>query len=259
MKINQIPGAAKYVIRNEYKRAGFLGVLKRIIFYPLKKYDLYIGRERLGKNKKFVECIKNKKVLILGSGPSIKDLKKIPKDVVILTCNSGPKILTNKKIDREIDVYYLPREAYWDYIGRGMDLKDLLKGHKIKHFISDFNIDEGHYILKDNTLNNYYLKKLISPMKLSNMLKRLNLPGGYSSGIRLLQYALYFGAKEVYLIGMDGGFGHHFWAKDKGGYKFPHAKSDQEVIKILSKKYKNIFSASKNSPATNFVKYKKLR
>jgi uncharacterized Rossmann fold enzyme len=225
-------------------------------YYPrvfiLERY-LYLTHRALLK-----KLIENKKVLIIGSGPSAQELERIPTDVSILTCNKGSRLFVEKNFNREIDLFLCHRSATDDY----KDIEDLLPQIRVHIFITD----DLNYIrkkeklnrtyvtlLRDYNNNNYYLKRLIKPCNLKQI-KASHLLGT-SSGMRLLQYALFFGAKEIYLIGIDLGDVRYFWGKEEGSTKGQHVEIDESFLKIVAKKYKNIYSLSRKNPITKFVTY----
>ena len=205
------------------------------------------------------KLIRGKRVLIIGSGPSAKNLKKIPDDVLVFTCKLAVKLFAEKNLGK-IDLYF----NYGSAIKRDYD-------HLIKYFpktkVGFFLTDDIDYVktkkeffskvpqlISDSGQNNYYLKRLIKPYNINQIMGRSLAPHA-SSGMRLLQYALFFKAKEIYLIGVDLGNSGHFYG---GKFKWRHQDIDENFMKIVSKKYKNIYSASKNSPITKYIKYKKL-
>jgi len=236
------------------------------IFWPLRvikirflnKIGYDISRE-IPEIKKFIE---NHRVLILGSGPSAKDLKNLGnKKIKLFTCNASPKILQKKEIKKKISLYLCTGDVLFaDYKDR--DLLSLFQKTPPEVFITDskrriektgkINMDKVIFV-KDCNSNNFYLKRLISPKKINQI--KGNSFATTSSGVRLLQYALYFGAKEIYLLGIDGGMGNYYWGgKNEGN----HQEIDNNFLEIISKKYKNIYSASKSSPITKYFPYKRL-
>ena len=218
----------------------------------------------LKRNAKLNSIIKNQRVLIIGSGPSANDLKYIPHDVKILTCNIGPRLLLNKQINREIDIYFSGKGS----LGKAHESEgviDLLSKFKINLFVF-FNRKtiKKHGQLKkfyaqcatDKGNNYYYLTKLIKPQKIEDIMGVAASNYKTSSGVRLLQYALFFKAKEIYLIGIDSNEEGYFWGKTN---VHKHHVIDKNFIEVVSKKYNNIFSASENSPIVRYVKYKPLQ
>ncbi len=160
------------------------------------------------KNKKIFEnLIKGGRVLIICSGPSVNDLdlNKIPGDVRIFSCKRAPCIFLNKEEDKIIDLYI----NYIDKFKVDENLEDFIKKLKINIFVIDKtsfiknNKELRNYqqLVQDSENNDYYLKKLIKPHNI-NKIKGSSLDKT-SNGMRLLQYALYFKAKEIYIVSID--------------------------------------------------------
>jgi hypothetical protein len=215
------------------------------------------------RNLRLSKIIKNQRVLIVGSGLSANELNAIPSDVKILTCNIGPRLLLDKKINRVIDIYWCAKGVL-DGDHKNEGAIDLLSKLKINLFIScnssllkEYSCLEKTYshFIKDKGKNNYYLKKLIKPHTIEEIEDSFYHNKKTSTGLRLLQYALYFKAKEIYLIGIDINEEGYFWGR-KNVYK--HLIIDKNFIKIVSKKYNNIYSASETSPIVRYVNYKPL-
>lgn len=222
------------------------------------KWDKLVLRYYLKKT------IKNKKVLIIGSGPSASDLTDISSDIVVLTCNHSLSIL--KKLNKkEIDLHL----TYYQYFKENKNNLKLLNGFKIKKLVIDrvtsnlFKFSEK--ILIDNCRSNYFLKKIIKSKKFRKQIEKLNhnyvvgnkmaVPWN-STGMRLLQYAIFFKAKEIYLAGIDSDNSGHYYDKKKE--KRAHLEIDHLFIKTVIKKNHNIYLASSTSPLKKYLKFKKV-
>jgi hypothetical protein len=219
------------------------------------------------KNSRLLKgIINNERILIIGSGYSAAELKKIPDNVRIFTCNAGLKLFIDNNIGKRIDLFLCRRDLmkddyrFEDRYVRGL----LLKTSELKIKSNIFVIDDISCVKEDNELkglyanlifdfneNNYYLKRLIKPYRIREI--KGSSVSHASSGIRLLQYALYFKAKEIYLIGIDLCESEYFWGREK---IHRHKDIDEDFIKVVSKKYNNIFSLSKNSPVNRYIKYR---
>ena len=203
--------------------------------------------------------IKNRRVLIVGSGPSASELDGIPNDVLIFTCNRGLMLFPETSLKRRVDLYLCQTggmtDTYADIEALVMRVKTNLFLINKPGFIKRKRSMEGAYsrIVEDKVQYNYYLRRLIKPYTLSQ------IKGQYaaftSSGMRLLQYALFFQAKEIYLIGVDVDHSGYFWKKKNIHW---HLDIDREFIRIVSQKYKNVYSASQSSPISTYLKYKRL-
>ncbi len=194
-----------------------------------------------------------KKILILGTAPSAQELQtlSIPKNVLVMTCNAGLSLWTQVSSSREIAVY----------ICSGNKLqKNLTEEHlyktPIRTIISGFvewnerknalRLPRPRIIPYDGPWGDFYVRKLLSPYAFQH---RKTI----SAGLRLLLYALYFGAAEVYLLGIDLSHQGYFWG---GENKQKHLAVDLDFLKICSQKYKNIYSVSSTSPVTQIIPHK---
>ena len=108
------------------------------------------------------------------------------------------------------------------------------------------------HILQNNNSDNYYLRSLIKPHAVKDIMGNSILPWT-SSGMRLLQYALFFGAKEIYVTGLDLGRGGYSWGRSN---HWCHEDIDENFVKIISKKYRNVYSLSAKSPIAKYIRVK---
>lgn len=207
------------------------------------------------------KIIHGKRILILGSGPSAVEFRNLPSnmdDVLVFTCNAGLRILKEKKFGRKVDLYLSRIKALSvDY----PDTQELLGEVPCRTFI----MDEPSFVkkspvpttgyerlIRDHQKDGYYLKKLIKPRRLEQVVA--DDVTWTSAGLRLLQYSLYFGAKEIYLLGIDLGDDGYFW-----GQRFIHKHAiDYNFMKIVSQDHDNVFSASENSTITQYIPYRSL-
>jgi hypothetical protein len=212
--------------------------------------------------------IKGKKVLILGSGTSLNDLKNIPKDVLVFTCNSSFIIPFKKGLLNRIDLYLVKDETinfyknkrntniiFW--LKRFSNIKNIIINNDLQlKFAYDFEL-KNTKVMKDIIHNNFYAISFIYPQRIWKFFNNwLYGARESSSGIRLLQYALYFKAKEVYLIGVDCAGGYAWDSKIDAS---PHKDFDNPFCELISKKYNNVFSVSKDSPIIKYFKFKGLK
>ena len=211
--------------------------------------------------------IENKRVLIIGSGPSASELEEITDDMVVLTCKRAPRLFEDKKISRSIDLFLCCKNT----IRRNNSIEDMLQKIKTNLLV----IDDLRYarsrkklrgsysrLIADDAKDNFYLKRLIEPHRLQEFRSNPPIYNGspkmlqhVSSGVRLLQYALYFKANEIYLIGVDLNNEGYFWGEPK---KQKHLEIDRFFLSVVSKKYKNVYSLSKTSPILKYLPYKSL-
>ena len=220
-------------------------------------------------NALLTKLIKNQRVLILGSGPSASELSSIPEDVKVFTCNASPKLLLDKKIVREIDLlFFIKSKVSKSLLIDGLPvektkaIEELLCRSKIKLVVT--NKPEHAQRLKnskrldftclfDDGRDPYYLNHLLQPNSVESIRGSSPLPWT-STAIRLLQYALFYGAKEIYVVGIDFGDGGYFWGPNPNEWRHPDI--DENFVKIIALKYDNMYSLSRSSPMTKYIKYK---
>lgn len=192
--------------------------------------------------------IKGKKVLIISSGLSARKLNRVPEGFLVFTCNRGVKLLNDIKFKGTIDLYFSPADCLENY----KEIGENLQSAKIKIFIIDnlnyiknrpFLKKNCQRLLQDDFANNRYLRSLISGLERIDRLKGSSLPWT-SSGMRLLQYALYFKAKEIYLIGFDLDTEGYF---DGQPNQSDHIDIDNNLMRVLVGKYNNIYSLTKGA------------
>lgn len=204
--------------------------------------------------------IQNKKVLIIGSGPSASDIEWIPENMVVMTCNAGLRFFTERKPDHSIDLYFCNKAK----MEREKDISKLLQQLRVKVFISR-NVDyvrsqpdlRGSFftLLHDDSTDPYYLNRLIRPHRVQDI--QGNCQATWTStGIRLVQYALYFGAREIYLAGLDYGVDGYFWGPKPTPWGHPDI--DENFIKVVSKKFPHLYSASPNSGMSRYLPYREM-
>ena len=193
--------------------------------------------------------IKGKRVLVIGSGLSARKLNRIPEGFLVFTCNRGIKLLNDIKFNGTIDLYISPADCLENY----REIGENLQSAKIKIFI----IDNLYYIknrpflkktcqclLQDDFTSNRYLRSLIPGLERLGKLKGSSVPWT-STGMRLLQYALYFKAKEIYLIGLDLDTNGYFDGQQN--LLYDHVDIDNNVMRLWLEKYNNIYSLTKGA------------
>jgi hypothetical protein len=212
--------------------------------------------------------INDKRVLIIGSGPSARDLAHIPEDVLVFGCNMSPQaLLYSPNPGRAVDLYIGNIEAFRCY---GGSIEQLLRTIPIRYFLSrdpkwvraHSDIVQPHYVLRDRstTAESYYLKRLgmhrASP--LTGILRSSRTPWT-STGIALLQYALVYGAQEIYLIGIDLDCrGYAFTPGTPVRYQSHHMMIDHAVAALCAHRHQHIFCASPYSPLTRLFPHRSV-
>ena len=212
---------------------------------------------RLHDRSLLTRMIAGQRVLIVGTGPSAAELESIPEDVKIFTCKDGLSLFAKRAERRRIDVYSCIRsrlqgelrlpellERTRPRILMSNDLQYVRCRRDLRGLYSSLAYDAG----EDNDI----LRKLIEPLSIDDICGNALRPK-ISSGMRLLQYAIYFGAREVYLIGIDFGRNGYVWGQRRHDRPWNHADIDENFISTLSAKHHNVFSLSSTSPIAEYI------
>ncbi len=205
------------------------------------------------------KLLAGRRVLIVGAGPSASELPHVPADTAVLTCNSSLKLFAERGRPR-VDLYYFhKRQGLWKTSG----LQELIKNIEIGIFISNLpklvriarasqrRFHDRPDAFVDSNRNNFYLKRLLGPRHI----RPVNGIHWTSAGVRLLQYALYFKAREIFLIGIDQSDG-YFWGEKKR--EQVEQGFEQSVLDEFSKRFSNVFSLSEKSPITRYFPFRSL-
>jgi hypothetical protein len=221
-----------------------------------KRLSLHLSKKLAGK-----------KVLLVGSGPSANILKNmtIPSEYSILSVNLAPNNLPS---DAPLSAYITQSFARAESNG-GVDT--ILKTRSIETLLTNTNRihscterqDAVHIVF--NPRDTYYSR----PMPLT-IAERYHLAqqGQHvfpSSGIQLLQYALSFGASEIYLIGIDVQETVEYTEESSYPDQDIHAPKinkhyhiDKRILQHNAKKYKTIYSATSSSAISTLFPVKSL-
>ena len=191
-------------------------------------------------NAKFLDTlIRGKKVLIIGSGPSAREINNIPEEALVFTCNRGLKLFGEGRLNRPIDLYLCTRSK----IERLRIDERSNTGTRIRFFLTDDiayaqqnktlkNICER--VLFDDGMDDHFLRQLLDPGSLASLRGRSTHPWT-STGIRLLQYALYYGASEIYLAGIEFGQHGYFWGRSSDPWH--HEDIDKNFIRAAGARH----------------------
>ncbi|MDP3921186.1 MAG: hypothetical protein Q8R76_10335 [Candidatus Omnitrophota bacterium] len=204
------------------------------------------------------KLIEGRKVLIIGAGQSAAELGAIPGGVAVFTCNAGLGLLAEREFKGVVDLYYYhKRRDKWKT--RGMEASvvkariNVLVMNNLRHIKDETRLQNAYSkAIADYNRNNFYLKRLIKPYRANDL--KANDVTWSSAGMRLLQYALYFKAAEIYLIGIDMTDG-YYWGEENARIQ---TQFDENLMKVLSRKFHNIYTLSKDSAMANYVPYKPL-
>jgi hypothetical protein len=201
--------------------------------------------------------IAGQRVLIVGTGPSAAELGPIPDDVRVLTCKDGLSLFATRTQRSRVDVYSCIRsrlqtdarlaellERTRPTVLMSNDLSYVRRRRNLQGLYSTLVYDSGD----DSTV----LRKLIAPLSIEDICGRARR-AKISTGMRLLQHALYFGARRIYLIGLDFGRDGYVWGERTADRPWNHADIDENFIRRMATLHDNIFSLSSRSPVTEYV------
>ena len=208
--------------------------------------------------------LSGKRVLILGSGPSAAELSSLPSDVLILSCNTAPEMLLKKNLRTRVDLYIGNRTPLEEY---GDRIDELFTKLAFNYFLTRSpgyiekrgDVHFQKLLLDRGSENsNYLLRRLIDHATVEKIIQSA-ARGVPSTGVNLLIHALVYGAKEIYLIGMDMDTkGHAIGDHKTEEYAKTHQNLDHEIVRFATKKFDNIYSASATSPVTSLIPYRAL-
>ena len=222
----------------------------------------YWGYHRLRRNAVLKPLFAGRRVLIAGTGPTAAELGSIPDDVVICTCKDGLQLFAERTPRNRVDLY----ASIGSRLRTEPRLAELFARTRPRVFMSnDMGFVRSRRELRglystavyDAGENNTIVDKLIAPLSIRDIrgtAYRLKL----STGMRLLHYAVHFGAREIYLIGIDLGQKGYVWGERKANRPWNHADIDENFIRILAAKYPRIFTLSSNSPIARYLPSRSL-
>lgn len=235
-------------------------------------------RRKIEFHSNMKRIISGNKILILGSGPTAAELKEIPEDVRVLTCNAGIKLFVDRNIERVVDVLFIIRNKDTKKItvyengeprsvAKSKYIEQLIKKSQIDclitnktKYLSQLAVDASlnrhfRHLLFENGICNRYIRKTLKGTDPARLAGNNDRPWT-STGMRLLQFALYFKAKEIYLAGMDLGEGGYFWAENNNPWT--HTDIDRNFLTEVSKRFPNVFSISNSTITSPILPEKSL-
>ena len=251
-----------------YRESGLLDAVRRLVssaaflsgpIYPALALPIVWVNDRLRATAALDTLLRGKRVLVLGSGPSATDLESIPEDVVVLTCKLAPAVLSDKNLRRRVDLYYYPSLRV-DAVGRERRQQlaslvrqmciDLLVCEDLLTLLDVLPLRAAYSrLVMDFTANQRLLRHLIAPTTVKDIRGRSYCPWT-STGVRLIQYAVYFGAREIFVIGID--LGANGYASGDAMRGWHHEDIDGNFLKILSDRHDHLYSLSANSPVAEY-------
>lgn len=146
-------------------------------------------------------------ILILGKADPSRIIPETILDSKIITCDNGLIQACHTGLFNRIDLYLVPGmdnsrriERILPFLSQ-IEISAMIVNNKFTVPYKSELFSTKALILNDQVQNNNYLKRLISPEKLSSIATKISWHT--SSVIRLLQYALYFKSKNIYLTGFE--------------------------------------------------------
>lgn len=236
---------------------------------PITKWEAFQNFfYRVKHHRDFKRLIEGQRVLILGSGPSSAEITAIPQDVRIFTLKHGLKLLDRIGVTQPIALFLCWR----GHLLRNPFIESFLPKFHSEVILTDFpdtlqnknNLSNCYTkIIREDGRYNFYAERLIGRDGLKKVIEKVFVYPDEgkklkhaSSGVRLLQYALYFQAREIYVAGIDLNDEGYFTGEYK---KQKHIAFDRSFLEILSKKnHSNVFSISPKSPLTQYFPHRPL-
>jgi hypothetical protein len=255
----------KHVRRRLGRVTGTTKAAKKTLRFAGKRREAIRERAAMPVLRRLIE---GRRVLVLASGPSARDLPEVPADMLVFACNLSPRaLLQPPNHGRRIDLYISNVSSHRLY---GTSLTDLLRQVTIRYFLScdltwarSLPGAENRRILQDRATgaDASLLHRLgfSQDPAVRDIPKRTETPR-VSTGVALLQYALWYGAAEISLSGLDldGGSYAHQPGSVPPIYAEKHAAIDHAVIHICARQYSHISCASPESPLAAIFGYRAL-
>jgi hypothetical protein len=204
---------------------------------------------------KFQKLIRDNRVVIVGTGAAAADIQPFGENARFLVCDGGFSAFVNGRSGKTMDLFLCSQPVI-----RKKFVKNKLSEINPGVFLSDdlgfIKKKKGkkHWsgsLIRDYRYDRPFTQKLLTPSEL----REVGLEEIASSELRLLQIALYFKPKEVYIVGDEFLNNRYVWDD-------PHENGDlltakEKFFKIVSKKYPNIFCVSKESLLAKYLPIKR--
>ena len=202
--------------------------------------------------------IEGQKTLIVNSAASAFSLAQLPADVKILACDHAAGLCADEKFTRTLDLYLCSKRVL-----KRKQLKQLFAKIRAQVFLSDDlsfirrrkDLKRAYAcLLYDDGMDDFYINRLFGAAEVQKLRQRNNRP--VSPPFRLLQIALHYGAREVYLCGVDFTEKRYAWEGQEPGLRY--SDSDENFLKVVSRKFKNVFNLSAQSPVSDYLPFKNV-
>jgi len=228
-----------YIHRKLSVKVKFIKELIKLKFDNKYNFVIY--------SRKLRNIHQNKRIIIIGTGPSIKyqDLTFLKDEIVIA--------LNEFYLHPEIDVI---KPKYFLYTGYNIHKDTVNFNVAVKWYkefekcilknkgtallpISDFDFLKENQLMQNDLLKKYFFNYTINIKKIEKYDFEYNVLSFYgdNSAINAIGLSIYMGAKEIYLLGLD-----HDWILTYKNKKQNHFYKDEEslIYKDHSQNFKRV-------------------
>ena len=228
-----------YIHRKLSVKVKFIKELIKLKFDNKYNFVIY--------SRKLRNIHQNKRIIIIGTGPSIKyhDLTFLKDEIVIA--------LNEFYLHPEIDVI---KPKYFLYTGYNIHKDTVNFNVAVKWYkefekcilknkgtallpISDFDFLKENQLMQNDLLKKYFFNYTINIKKIEKYDFKYNVLSFYgdNSAINAIGLSIYMGAKEIYLLGLD-----HDWILTYKNKKQNHFYKDEEslIYKDHSQNFKRV-------------------
>tara|TARA_R110000824_G_scaffold27426_10_gene93217 strand:- start:14841 stop:15851 length:1011 start_codon:yes stop_codon:yes gene_type:complete len=184
------------------------------------KQEIIRTNEIIFNNTEFTKKYKDKSVLIISGGPSTKDVdwEKAKTDFT-WTCNN----FFNDKKFKEIDIDLITLAPNVDFVNNKEVNYYLNKGTNVA-----FEIERG------DIQNEYFkMKKFVDMNKEKCSFFHTRYRGSPGVSLRMICYAIFLGAKDIYFVGIDG------FKKDSASHAFEAGKGTPNWFKTYGPRFQD--------------------
>jgi len=229
--------------------------LKSYIFLIFEPYLIFCKYKKIPRET--LPSLKNKNVIVIGSGPSAANLS-IPDNFIVICCNRSYTFLPNTK---RIDIFCTTQFA----VKESPEIKKEINVYPVKNKLCDsYQIFEKiHFYSPKNIIS--FGKKFDMHILIKKRFKLLSkLQRFYpSTGVNMICLALLLGAKNIYVAGIEAEdvvkySGNSGYKNDPTKKINPHLSADKYILEYIKNNDLPVFVISEKSGLTMFLKQKAL-
>jgi hypothetical protein len=208
------------------------------------------------------ERIGGRRVLVLGSGGSARELPPVPSDMLIFSCNAGPLGLPpapggKRSVDLYICNVYIVRNQP---VVMGEALAGTRAGlflTRWPRFFREHTPLEFDALLWDRSTGGFpSLSRRLFGRKLATAFGRRVENGSPSTGAALVFHALFYGAASVHLMGID--LDANPYADGRAGnsnFENRHGRYDRAALRHAQARFGKLSTASATSPLRSLLPF----